>query len=148
MTLYIWQGIITTLMRTSPLPHLTDAGYYWLCRSEGFRVDSVRRLPQSIDDATLPRCDCGGLLRPAVVWFGEYPDDLAVVAAQTHLGTADVVLEIGVSGAVSYGFTEMAIARGAPTVRINPDAQPEQGVLTIAEPAEIALPRLVQALSK
>ncbi len=27
-------------MRGSPLPHLSDAGVYWLCRSEGFRVDS------------------------------------------------------------------------------------------------------------
>jgi NAD-dependent deacetylase len=98
-----------------------------------------------VTEETLPRCQCDGLLRPNVVWFGEYPSPEALEAVQREMPQADVVLEIGVSGNVSYGFTQIASRTGIPVVRINPDGEKEHGVTLIKEPSEVALPRLVSA---
>ena len=46
----------------------------------------------------LPRCDCGALLRPDVVWFGEMPLGLREVYAE--LDRCDLFVAIGSSGAV------------------------------------------------
>ena len=46
----------------------------------------------------LPRCDCGGLLRPAVVWFGEIP--LGLPQVEAALADCDLFLTVGSSGAV------------------------------------------------
>jgi NAD-dependent deacetylase len=102
-------------------------------------------LKNDVTQETLPRCSCGGLLRPNVVWFGEYPWPEAFEAVQRELPLANVVLEVGVSGTVSYGFSQIAARTGIPVVRINPDGEQEPGVILIKEPSEIALPRLVAA---
>ena len=100
-----------------------------------------------IDEERLPRCQCGGLLRPNVVWFGEYPWPEALEAVRREMPQATIVLEIGVSGNVSYGFSEIAVSNDIPVIRINPDGHESRGVSLIKEPAEKALPRLV-ALTK
>ncbi|MCH8273903.1 MAG: NAD-dependent protein deacylase [Armatimonadetes bacterium] len=106
-------------------------------------------MPGNCDGNSLPRCGCGGVLRPNVVWFGEYPDQEAVLSAQEELSAADVVLEVGHSGTVSYGFTETAVSLGKPVVRINTEPPPPMpGVLIIAESADIALPRLVAGVKQ
>jgi NAD-dependent deacetylase len=45
-----------------------------------------------------PRCDCGALLRPHVVWFGEMPFGLAQI--YRALEASDLFLTVGSSGAV------------------------------------------------
>jgi NAD-dependent deacetylase len=109
-------------------------------RIEPLNLDT---LPRQIDSEHLFRCPCSGLLRPNVVWFGEMPDNRAVEAAFRGISEADIVLEIGTSGAVSYGFTEMAVEATTCVVRINPDPIPQAGVTIVADPAEEALPALV-----
>jgi NAD-dependent deacetylase len=99
-----------------------------------------------VTEETLPRCSCGGLLRPNVVWFGEYPWSEALEAVQRELPKADIVLEVGTSGTVSYGFSQIAAMKGIPVVRINPDGETEPGVTLIPEPSEIVLPRLIKKL--
>lgn len=94
----------------------------------------------------LPTCPCGGRLRPNVVWFGEYPDFEAMEAAQRAIPLVDIGLEVGTSGVVSYGFSEILVALGTPVIRINPDARSETGVVSIPLRAEIGLPRLVESL--
>ncbi len=103
-------------------------------------------MPERCEDNVLPRCDCGGLLRPNVVWFGEYPNAEAIEAVREELPSADVVLEVGHSGTVSYGFTQLAVSAKIPAVRINPEPTPERGVTLLAEEAETALPRLLATL--
>ena len=98
-----------------------------------------------VTEETLPRCSCGGLLRPNVVWFGEYPWPEGFEAVQSELPQTDIVLEIGVSGVVGYGFTQIATRHGIPVIRINPDGEKEYGVTLIKEPSEVTLPRLVTA---
>ncbi len=44
-----------------------------------------------------PRCACGALLRPGVVWFGEGLDPKTWEAAECAAGQADVLLVVGTS---------------------------------------------------
>lgn len=105
--------------------------------------------PEAFTQDSLPMCHCGGLLRPNVVWFGERPWSKAVNAVQKHLPEADVVLEVGTSRTVNYGFSSLAAGMGIPVVRINPDPDREAGVFCLRERSEIAIPRLVGlAISK
>ena len=48
--------------------------------------------------AELPRCDCGALERPHIVWFGEVPFDMHAIRRRVQ--RADVFLCIGSSGVV------------------------------------------------
>ncbi|HYF72747.1 MAG TPA: NAD-dependent deacylase [Nocardioides sp.] len=58
-------------------------------------------------------------LRPDVVWFGELPHEMERIHAA--LGTADLFVAIGTSGAVhpAAGFVLFAAAQGARTVELN-----------------------------
>ncbi|CAI9401601.1 NAD-dependent protein deacylase [Nocardioides sp. T2.26MG-1] len=58
-------------------------------------------------------------LRPDVVWFGELPYDMDRIHGA--LGTADLFVSIGTSGAVhpAAGFVLYAAAQGARTVELN-----------------------------
>jgi NAD-dependent deacetylase len=102
-------------------------------------------LPERVDHSTLFRCSCGGIQRPNVVWFGERPWEAAFDAVREELPGASVVLEIGHSGVVSYGFTELAVHLGIPVIRINPEGPDEPGVTWIEGAAEDVLPGLVLA---
>jgi NAD-dependent deacetylase len=69
----------------------------------------------------LPRCPlCGGVARPAVVWFGEAldPHDLAAAIEGT---ACDVFLTVGTSAVVhpAAGLVDEARRRGAFTAEIN-----------------------------
>lgn len=88
---------------------------------------------------------CGGLARPAVVWFGESLDP-ADVAAALEACSCDLFLTVGTSALVypAAGLVLEAKRRGAFTVEINPDETPASGAvdLAIRGAAEDVLPRL------
>ncbi len=67
----------------------------------------------------VPRCDCGGMLRPHIVWFGEMPMFLDEI--QDHLYTCDLFVAIGTSGMVypAAGFLQIAKSAGARTLSVN-----------------------------
>jgi NAD-dependent deacetylase len=111
-------------------------------RSDALNVEAQ---PETVDDDTLPSCPCGGLLRPDVVWFGETPKPDAIMAVQKNINESNLVMEIGASGTVSYGFIEAAARFGLNVVRINPEPEAHPKIHCIAEAAETALPRLVLA---
>ena len=73
-----------------------------------------------------PRCGCGGMLRPGVVWFGEALPEDEFAAAVEAVESAEVVLVIGTSGLVYPAAALPALARraGAFTVEINPVPTP------------------------
>lgn len=96
-----------------------------------------------------PTCGhCGGLARPAVVWFGEGidPDVLTKCAAALD---CDVFLSIGTSSIVypAASLVHEAKRRGAYTVEINPQATDASAVVDLAVPmpAEEALPKIKSA---
>ena len=73
-----------------------------------------------------PRCaECGGLLRPDVVWFGERLPADALDAAWTAAEGCDVFLSIGTSGLVepAASLPRAALRRGATVLTINLDVE-------------------------
>jgi len=102
------------------------------------------------DQAPVPVCPCGALLRPDVVWFGEALDqsriDLAVRAAED----CQVFLAIGTSALVypAAGLPLVAANAGALVVEINVDdtpLTPHAGLVLRAKAAEV-LPALESRL--
>lgn len=75
---------------------------------------------------TLPRCRCGGLMRPGVVWFGEMLPAGALRAAEAAARKADVCLVIGTSAAVypAAGLAFAALDGGAELIEVNPAETP------------------------
>ena len=70
----------------------------------------------------IPPCeDCGGVLKPDVVFFGESVPRQRVEAAYAHLDAADAMLVVGSSLMVysGYRFAERAAAAGKPIAALN-----------------------------
>lgn len=78
------------------------------------------------DERVPPRCHCGSLIRPDVVWFGELLPERAVHRAYGALERCDVMLVVGTSGVVYpvAGFPEVARSQGAKIIEVNPEATP------------------------
>ncbi|MEW5959773.1 MAG: NAD-dependent deacylase [Chloroflexota bacterium] len=100
-----------------------------------------------------PHCpQCGALLRPDVVWFGEMLPEPALHAALVAAEACDVFLSVGTSSVVqpaaSIPFT--ALQAGAVTVEINPDATPLTPYVAYAlpGPAGQILPGLLKAMEQ
>lgn len=94
----------------------------------------------------LPVCpSCGGLARPAVVWFGEDLDRLDIARA-TAATDCEVFIAAGTSSVVypAASLLGQAKACGAYTVVINPDVTVASADVdcTIAQGAEVAFPAI------
>ena len=94
-----------------------------------------------------PRCaECGNLVRPGVVWFGEMLPAGAMDAAERAARTSEVMLVVGTSGAVwpAAGLAAKARRSGAFVAIVNPHASEidaEAHVLLQGTAAQL-LPRL------
>ncbi len=77
----------------------------------------------AIDLEKLPTCECGGLIRPDVVWFGEMLPEDNLEAAMSAARKAELFLSVGTSGEVFPAADLPIIAKrsGAYLVEINPD---------------------------
>jgi NAD-dependent deacetylase len=73
-----------------------------------------------------PRCACGALLRPDVVWFGEPLPEAAVRAAFDAARRADAVLVIGTSSLVypAAALPQIAKGAGAFVIEVNAEETP------------------------
>lgn len=69
----------------------------------------------------IPKCTCGGMIRPDVVWFGELLPEDALNAAIVAAGSAELFMSIGTSAAVfpAADLPVIAKRRGAYLVEIN-----------------------------
>jgi NAD-dependent deacetylase len=96
-----------------------------------------------------PRCGCGALLRPDVVWFGEPLDQRVWSAAERAASGADVLLAIGTSSQVypAAALIPLARAAGAFVVEINPEPSAGDVDERLALPADEALTHLDEHLS-
>ena len=95
-------------------------------------------------------CECGGRIRPGIVWFGEQLPDEPWRAAIEAVATADLLVVVGTSGLVypAAGLPEVALAHGVVVIEVNPEPTPltESATLSIREAAGSALPTLLQRL--
>ncbi len=73
-----------------------------------------------------PRCDCGGMLRPSVVWFGEAMPEVVFSKAVEASQEAALFLIVGTSAQVepAAGLARLAASRGADLWEINPEETP------------------------
>jgi NAD-dependent deacetylase len=96
----------------------------------------------------VPACAaCGGLLRPAVVWFGETLPVQALQAADRAIRSCETMLVIGTSGVVqpAASFAFSARSRGAKVIEVNPEETPISGIaeVVLRGPAAVELPYLL-----
>lgn len=94
-----------------------------------------------------PHCACGGLTRPAVVWFGEALPEGILQEAEHAASSADVFLVVGTSAQVypAAGLIPAAKRAGVRVIEIN-TGQTEYSTLVdhcLLGPAGEILPRLV-----
>jgi NAD-dependent deacetylase len=97
-----------------------------------------------------PRCRHGrGLVRPGGVWFGETLPAPALELAETAVAECDLLFSVGTSSRVypAAALPEIAARRGIPTVQINPEPTPFDGLaaFNLRGAAGAVLPRLLIA---
>ena len=102
-------------------------------------------------DEVPPRCpDCGSLLRPDVVWFGETLPQQALEAAFEAAEQCDFFMSIGTSGLVqpAASLPLVAVDRGGSVLEINPDVTTLTARMTysLRGPAGHLLPALLRLL--
>ena len=73
-----------------------------------------------------PRCDCGGILRPNAVFFGEMIPQEALWRSRQVATDCDVMLVIGTSAVVQPAALMPVVAKetGAKVIEINPERTP------------------------
>lgn len=100
-------------------------GSLWSARCTG---DGRRFEQREVPLPTIPPAcaECGKLLRPDVVWFGEMLDPAIMDAATCAAERARTVLVIGTSGVVYPAalLQLIALERGAHVVEFNPEHTP------------------------
>ena len=101
------------------------------------RCTACRRIADNRDVpiAFPPSCnDCGELLRPHIVWFGESLAEEDVQRSYEAIETCEVLLIVGTSGLVypAASFAALAQQAGAFVIEVNLDATPHSGVVDIA----------------
>lgn len=100
-----------------------------------------------------PRCQyCGGMIRPAVVWFGEMLPEDALEAASEAASECEVIFSIGTSAEVypAAGLPMTAKHNGALFIEVNPNdtALTRYADVKIAAPSGEALPALFAAVTQ
>jgi NAD-dependent deacetylase len=95
-----------------------------------------------------PRCQCGGLLRPGVVWFGEGLPARVWDNAQKAVSASEILLVVGTSAVVhpAASLAPLAKLSGAIVIEINPDETPISSVAdhSIRGSAAQILPQLFE----
>jgi NAD-dependent deacetylase len=110
-----------------------------------------RKKVESAED--IPTCDeCGGLLRPAVVWFGESLNPRILNAAHEFSMQSEVFFVVGTSAEVepAASLPGMAKGNGSYLVEINPEATPisDYADESIRASASDVLPEIVVEVEK
>lgn len=104
----------------------------------------------SVDQSeTTPVCtQCGALMRPDVVWFGEPLPMAQYQRARDAAVACDVFLSVGTSNVVepAASLPWVAAAHGATVIVVNPTMKGQRrgpSVLAVEGPAGVMLPRLI-----
>lgn len=117
-----------------------------------FPADQIGGLDDVQAERPPPTCrECGNLIRPGVVWFGESLPSDAIGRAWRAAEKADVALVVGTSSLVYPAANLPAVVRGrgGRVIEINPDETPLSPSVDLywSAPAGEALPLLAEALA-
>ena len=109
----------------------------------------------TLDDSkkVAPKCrNCGGLIRPDVVWFGEMLPEAAIAAANQAAAECEVFFSVGTSAVVypAAALPGIAKSHGSFIVEINPEPTPVSAFadVTIFEKSGVALPKIIEELNR
>jgi NAD-dependent deacetylase len=118
-------------------------------------MDCTRKLETSkVDISEIPpRCQCGGILRPDAVFFGEMIPPDALKRSQQLAADCDLMLVVGTSAVVQPAALMPVIAKksGAKVVEINPERTPLTGDISsylIMGKAGTVMNRILEELEK
>lgn len=114
------------------------------CRYQARNQDRV----DTTSKATLPRCpDCGELLRPAVVWFGEMLDEEVLTTAFRAAAQAQICVVAGTSAVVhpAASVPQSTLQAGGLLVEVNPERTPLSRLAQwrFEEGSGVVLPRIL-----
>jgi NAD-dependent deacetylase len=131
--------------------HLHGSLFEFRCdRCQSDYQGQLPDMPEPVEAVAPPQCDCGGLIRPDVVWFGEPLPDTAWQQSVDAVINADVVFVVGTSSIVypAAGLPELALANNIPLIEVNPErtSLSDNATVTLRETAAGALPGLLQRL--
>ncbi|MEN3033959.1 MAG: NAD-dependent deacylase [Aquificaceae bacterium] len=112
------------------------------CKAEYFEFGDLKPMPECKE--------CGGLLRPGVVWFGESLPIDALNRAISYSESCDIFVCIGTS-AVVYPAAELPVLakqRGATVIEINPERTPVSDIadIKIQDKASSGVKKLLEIL--
>ncbi|MFF0359856.1 Sir2 family NAD-dependent protein deacetylase [Streptomyces sp. NA02536] len=119
------------------------------CHARGPMEDALARVEAGEDD---PPCrDCGGVLKPATVMFGERLDPVVLGEAAAISKACTVFVAVGTSLQVhpAAGLAEVAAGHGARLIVVNAEPTPYDGLAdeVIREPIGTALPALLRRIA-
>ena len=126
-----------------------NAGYA-TCLGCGLRHELAELKGPFLEDGRLPACrDCGGIVKTAVISFGQALPKDAWVRAEDETLAADLYLVLGSSLTVfpAAGLPRMAWEAGVPLVIVNRDPTPLDRLATLALREEIG-PLMTAAVAR
>jgi NAD-dependent SIR2 family protein deacetylase len=122
----------------------------WLTVPAEPRPDGDAEIVGQFDDFAVPECDCGGVLKPDVVFYGDSVPRERVEKVRSHLSVADALLVVGSSLMVysSYRFLKEGRDLCLPMAAINRGRTRADDWLDCKWEADgaVALPALVRTL--
>lgn len=118
------------------------------CRVVGRMAEALERVEAGEED---PACrECGGVLKPRIVMFGENLDPVVLGKADEIARACDVFIAVGTSLQVFpvAGLPYNALSTGAKLIIVNAEETPYDAAASevVREPISTALPALVRRL--
>ena len=119
------------------------------CTSCQYQVQLTSSPCEEFPDG-LPRCECGSLFRPDVVWFGENLPENALDRSIEAIQSSELLIVAGTSGVVYpvAALPHIAFRNNIPIIELNIETTALSKMATIAPrgPVEETLPYLVERL--
>ncbi|MFH8281475.1 SIR2 family NAD-dependent protein deacylase [Streptomyces antibioticus] len=119
------------------------------CHGRGPMADALARLDAGEEDP--PCLECGGVLKPATIMFGERLDPVVLGEAAAIAKACTVFLAVGTSLQVhpAAGLTQVAADHGARLIIVNAEPTPYDDIAdeVVREPIGTALPRVLGTLA-
>ncbi|MFH8238523.1 SIR2 family NAD-dependent protein deacylase [Streptomyces sp. G6] len=119
-----------------------------VCQVRGPMADALARLDAGEDDP--PCLECGGILKPATVMFGERLDPVVLGEAVAVTKACQVFVAVGTSLQVqpAAGLAGVAADHGARLIVVNAEPTPYDDLAdeVVREPIGTALPALLRGL--